>query len=54
MPLKIRHQRGQILHTHGAIAAFSQDRQVIAAIGRLTSPLMQQIDDCLKSALGLS
>ena len=29
-------------------------RQIIAAIGRLTSPLMQQIDDCLKSALGLS
>lgn len=27
--------------------------QIIAAIGRLTGPLMQQIDDCLKSALEL-
>ena len=29
-------------------------RQIIAAIGRLTDPLMQKIDDCLKSALALS
>ena len=29
-------------------------RQIIATIGSLTSPLMQQIDDCLKAALELS